>query len=831
MNASHASALLRRFAPPSAPREHMVVKRDGHLASWDRAKITRAIALAFRDVQTNGAPNPHRDDAAQRWGVDTTTFLRAMAITDRAQQMIELVYRSGRYPSIEQIQDIVEKAIASEGEWEVARSYIIYRQRQAERRLAKYEDNGLADYIASSKYARYRPELGRRETYGEAVARVAQMHRDHFADKLEHRTPDTLSAELAALVSPADRQRVGEWLLGQSLEGLIARAFDAVRARRVLPSMRSLQFGGVAILKNNARMFNCAYSPADRLGFFREYFYLLLSGTGCGFSVQKHHVAQLPALPVRGRELDLTVVHHTIPDTIEGWSDALLALFQSFCDNTKVEFTFSQIRPRGAALKTSGGKAPGHLPLKHALAETERILLGAGGRKLRPIEVYDICMHVARSVLAGGIRRSATICLFSPDDEEMMTAKTGDWFSKHPQRSASNNSAVILRNSADEATFRKLFHAQKEFGEPGFYFTSNPEYGCNPCCEIGLHPVIQGPLSEDEARHLRSLGYEGELGPDTRLSGWQMCNLTTINGAATTNEELFFDACLHAAVVGTLQAAYTKMPFLGPVTCYLNERDALLGVSICGLMDNPEVLFNPSTLERGARLVRVTNRLVAGLLGIRPAARLTCVKPEGTASLLLGAASGIHPHHARRYFRRVQANRKDPVYQHFHTSNPHMSEPSVYNPDADDVITFPVEAPAHAILRDELTALDFLEFVKLVQKHWVEAGTADQGRSPGLHHNVSNTCTACTDEWDRVADFIWENREYFTGISLFAHDGDKRYAQAPREAVTTEEDIARWNKLRYQTVDYTKLLERTDETKLKETVACAGGACDIVHTG
>jgi ribonucleoside-diphosphate reductase alpha chain len=831
MNASPASALLRRFAPPSAPREHLVVKRDGRLVSWDTAKITRAIALAFHDVQTNGAPNPQRDDAAQRWGVDTTTFLRAMAITDRAQQMIELVYRSGRYPSIEQIQDIVEKAIASEGEWEVARSYIIYRQRQAERRLAKYEDNGLADYIASSKYARYRPELGRRETYGEAVARVAQMHRDHFADKLEHRTPAALPAELAALVAPADRQRVGEWLLGQSLEGLIARAFDAVRARRVLPSMRSLQFGGVAILKNNARMFNCAYSPVDRVGFFREYFYLLLSGTGCGFSVQKHHVARLPALPVRGRELDLPVVHHAIPDTIEGWSDALLALFQSHFDNTKIEFAYSQIRPRGAALKTSGGKAPGHLPLKHALAETERILLGASGRKLRPIEMYDICMHVARSVLAGGIRRSATICLFSPDDEEMMTAKTGDWFSKHPQRSASNNSAVILRDSADQETFRKLFHAQKEFGEPGFYFTGNPEYGCNPCCEIGLHPVIQGPLSEDEARHLRALGYEGELGPDTRLSGWQMCNLTTINGAATTNEELFFDACLHAAVVGTLQAAYTKMPFLGPVTCYLNERDALLGVSICGLMDNPEVLFNPATLERGARLVRVTNRLVAELLGIRPAARLTCVKPEGTASLLLGAASGIHPHHSRRYFRRVQANRKDPVFQHFHASNPHMSEPSVYNPDADDVITFPVEAPAHAILREELNALDFLEFVKLVQKHWVEAGTADQSRSPGLHHNVSNTCTACADEWDRVADFIWENREYFTGISLFAHDGDKRYAQAPREAVTTEEDIGRWNKLRYQTVDYTKLLERTDETKLKETVACAGGACEIVHTG
>lgn len=826
MNVSSASALLRRFAPPSAPRERLVVKRDGRLVPWDAAKITRAIALAYYDIQTNGAANQYRDDAAQRYGVDTGTFLKAMAITERAKQMIELVYRSGRYPSIEQIQDIVEKAIAAEGEWEVARSYIIYRQRQAERRLAKYSDNGLADYIAISKYSRYRAELGRRETYSEAVARVAGMHRDNFAEKLELRVPEILPSDLTSLVSPADRQRIGEWLLGQSLEDLIARAFDAVRARRVLPSMRSLQFGGQAIRKNHSRMFNCAYSPIDRIEFFGEYYYLLLSGTGCGFSVQKQHVARIPALPVRGRELDLAVEHYTIEDTIEGWSDALVALFKSFLDNKKIEFNFSKVRPRGAALKTSGGKAPGHLPLKQALIETERILLGASGRKLRPIEVYDICMHVARSVLSGGIRRSATICLFSADDEEMMTAKTGDWFSKYPQRSASNNSAIILRSSTDEETFRKLFQAQKEFGEPGFYFTNDLEFGCNPCCEIGLHPVVQGPLSAEDEAHLRRLGYTGELGPDTRLSGWQMCNLTTINGAVTTNEELFLDACIQAAVVGTLQASYTKMPYLGPVSMFLNERDALLGVSICGLMDNPEVLFNPSTLERGARIIRVTNRIVAELIGIRPAARLTCVKPEGTASLLLGAGSGIHPHHARRYFRRVQANRKDPVFQHFRNANPHMTEPSVYNPDADDVITFPVEAPSDAILRDDLSALDFLEFVKLVQKHWVQTGTADQERSPGLHHNVSNTCTVRADEWEHVASFIWNNREYFTGISLLAHDGDKRYAQAPREAVVTEDDITKWNRLKYVDVDYTQLHEKSDETKLKDTVACAGGACD-----
>ena len=823
-----ASALLRRFSPPTAVHDRLVIKRDGRLVPWDASKITRAIALAYHDVQTNGAPNPHRNEPAQRWGVDSTTFLKAMAITERAAMMAELHYHQGRHPTIEQLQDIVEKAIAAEGEWDVARSYIIYRGRQSERRLNKYEDNGLADYIASAKYARYRPELGRRETYIEAVDRVAQMHRDNFAAKLERRTPETLPAHLSHLVEPTDRYRIGEWLLGQSLESLIDRAFEAVRTRRVLPSMRSLQFGGNAILKNHSRMFNCSYSAIDRVEFFKEYFFLLLSGTGCGFSVQKQHVARLPALPVRARDLDLAVVHHTVGDTIEGWSDALHALFQSHYDNTKVEFNFSQIRPRGAALKTSGGKAPGHLPLKQALIETDRILSSASGRKLRPIEVYDICMHIARSVLSGGIRRSATICLFSDDDEEMMTAKTGDWFSKNPQRSASNNSAIILRSSNDEATFRKLFQAQKEFGEPGFYFTNDLEFGCNPCCEIGLHPVAQGPFSEADTKHLRALGYQGELNADTRLSGWQMCNLTTINGAITTNEELFFDACIQAAVVGTLQAAYTKMPYLGPVSRFLNERDALLGVSICGLMDNPEVLFNPSTLERGAHLVQLTNKLVAELVGILPAARLTCVKPEGTASLLLGAGSGIHPHHARRYFRRVQANRKEPIYQHFHAANPHMTEASVYNPDADDVITFPVEAPAEAILRDDINALEFLEFVKLVQKHWVQAGTADESRSPGLHHNVSNTCTVRPDEWANVSAFIWANRAYFTGISLLSHDGDKRYAQAPREAISTEDDVAKWNRLAYQKVDYRQLLEKTDETKLKEIVACAGGACEVV---
>ena len=828
----HSTAsLLARFnlrSAPSlaiAPADRCVFKRDGTTVPWDRAKITRAIALAFREVQQGHPANSTRDEAAARYGIDAATWRKAQRIAARVTHMTELCYRAGRHPTIEQIQDNVEKAIAAEGEWAVARSYIIFRERKAARRLNHYDENGLADYIATAKYARYRPDLGRRELFPEAAERVRGMHRRFFAARLDQPLP---APRHDSPVRPEDRERLTRWQANATLGSALDRAFTAVTARQVLPSMRSLQFGGEAILRHHARLFNCSFSPVDRLEFFREYLFLLLAGTGCGFSVQRHHVGRLPSLPVRADELELPIVHHAVGDTIEGWGDALHLLLRSHLECFKVEFNFSTVRPRGSTLRTSGGKAPGHLPLKQALLDIEAVLTGASGRKLRPIEVYDICMFAARSVLSGGIRRSATICLFSPDDSEMMDAKTGPWFEKHPQRSASNNSAVLPRTTVDDTLFRRLFTAQKEFGEPGFYFADHPDFGCNPCCEIGLHPVVGGELDDEvEVARLRACGYTGPVEPGTRLSGWQMCNLSTINGAALRHADDFLAACIDATVIGTLQAAYTDIPYLGPVTRYLNERDALLGVSICGFMDNPEILFNADLLERGAHLARTVNQIIAASIGIRPATRVTCVKPEGTASLLLGAASGIHPHHARHYFRRVQASRRDPVYRHFQSSNPHLSEASVYRPDTDDVITFPVEAPAHAILRDEIGAVDFLQVVQLVQQHWVLAGEVETTRSPGLHHNVSHTCTVAPDQWEAVADYIWRHREGFTGVALFAHDGAKRYPQAPREAVETDEDVAKWNRLKYQPVDFTQLVESSDETALKDIAACAGGACEL----
>jgi ribonucleoside-diphosphate reductase alpha chain len=681
--------------------------------------------------------------------------------------------------------------------------------------------NGLQDFIAISRYARYSPEKRRRETWAEAVGRVRDMHLTHFGDR------SLADAKLAALeagdVSAADLALVEKF--GGSLHAAIADAFAAVEHREVLPSMRSLQFGGEAILTKHARIYNCCFTYIDRLEAFRETLYLLLCGCGVGFSVQTHHVAKLPAFAPR-RD-DVPPLTFFIPDTIEGWADALHVLLANAVVGRHVQFDYSLIRPEGAPLRTSGGKAPGSGPLFHSLTRIERIIRRVAGRRLRPIEAYDILMWAAKAVLSGGIRRSATICLFSADDAEMAAAKTGNWFAEHPQRAASNNSAVIVRRTATRAQFDALFEAQKQFGEPGFYFVEDTEYGANPCVEIGLHPRLR--VDAAVSARLRELGYTGELRVGDTLTGVQFCNLTTISAAAADTPAAFFRLCTQAALIGTLQAGYSDFSYLSPVSRVITERDALLGVSLCGILDRPNLLLDAAVLRAGANVVKTVNAIVARALGIHPAARTTCVKPEGTASLLLGTSSGLHPHHARRYFRRVQANVHDPVYLHFRRANPHMVETSVYDPNGrTEVITFPVEGPDFGIYREDLSAVKHLEYVRLVQENWVQAGRRHERHSPGLHHNVSCTISVRPDEWADVAEFIWRHRDGFTGVALLQDCGDKVYSQAPREAVSTATDIEKWNSLRYQPVDYTALEESEDITELKQTVACAGGTCEIV---
>lgn len=768
-----------------------VRKRNGNIVSWDRARIERAVALAYYGQKFPGGVNQYRDSAVNCYGLDTDTYSRkVVGISKRVEQIVFHKY-SNQIPSIEDVQNVVEMCIAGEGDWDVAKAYVIYRLRKGDTRLKEQDPTSLQDFIAVDKYSRYRQDLERRETWSEAVTRVRDMHLRRFH--------------------------------GKGIDDEIVHAFEGVEKRQFLPSMRSLQFGGAAIEACEARQYNCSYSYADRISFFKEAFYLLLCGTGVGFSVQTHHIAKLPPIPQRKNDVDLSVSHFHIEDSIAGWADAVDALIESYYNGKYVEFDYSSVRPRGAPIRTGGGKAPGHLPLRRCLENVRKIMDQAVGRRLKPIEVYDAVMYISEAVLSGGVRRSATICLFSPGDDEMRLAKTGDWYAKNPQRQFSNNSAVLLRNEATKPQFVNLVHAAKEYGDPGFYFTDSLDYGANPCVEIGLCPRVE--VNASNIDDLEKRGISAEIGDV--FTGWQMCNLTTINGAKAVTPEDFYRACYGASFIGTLQADYTNIPYLGPVTRYLNEREALIGVSICGIMDNPSVLLNPGVLEHGAAVVRETNAKIAKIIGINPAMRTTCVKPEGTASLLLGAASGIHPHHARHYFRRVFVNRMDPVFQHFALLNSNMVEASKSKPDVDSVITFPISAPSGAIVRADMNAIDFLRNVQLVQHSWVIPGARHDALHPGLNHNVSNTVNVRPEEWEDVINFIWDNRNDFTGVALLGYFGDKEFVQAPREEVVSDADVAHWNSLSYSRVDYASMYEKGDNTELRQTVACAGGACEL----
>ena len=653
----------------------------------------------------------------------------------------------------------------------------------------------IADYIHLSKYARHLPEEERREIPGETIDRVEAMHLRRYP---------ALAPDI-------------KW------------AFDQVRANKVLPSMRSMQFGGKAVESNHARLYNCGFSLCDRIRFFQEAMYLLLCGTGVGFSVQFDHVEKLPAL---GRVDPQRVKHHIVADTIEGWADALGDLINSYVKGYWVEFSYHKIRPAGTPLKTSGGRAPGHIPLKLALDKIRGLLDHAQGRQLRPIECYRIMCLAADAVLSGGIRRSAMLCLFSLDDGEMMNTKTGKWFESHPEYQNSNNSVILKRDEIKKPQFKRIFARTREWGEPGFYFADDLDSGANPCVEIGMNPVLTIDAKAREYAQAwatkRSLPVP-KVKDGERLTGWSFCNLTTQNAALFTSPEDFYAASRAAAIIGTIQAGYQDFPYLGWVTEAVVRREALLGVSMTGMVDSPDIAFSPEYQRIAAKVVRDTNAEFAAKLGIEPAARLTCVKPEGTGSLKLGCVgSGISGHPGRRYFRRVTANPLERPFQHFRSINPHMCEDK-HNAAGDWVITFPVQAPDKAVLVDDLTALQFLGKVMSTQQNWVLPGTARPDSSPGVNHNVSNTVVVAPDEWDDTMNFLWDNRKFFTGVALLAKSGDKDFAFAPREVVANEADEARWNYLiaNYKPVDYTKMVETEDETDLKGELACAAGGCEI----
>lgn len=599
----------------------------------------------------------------------------------------------------------------------------------------------MKEWTFRSKYANWNKKEKRRETWSESVDRFCDMFLKKYADK-------------------------------QDVFPYIEELRTGMKKKKVLGSQRGLQFGGEPCLRKNARIFNCTFSYCDRARFFQEAMYLLMCGSGVGYSVQKHHVAKLPKLIVPGLKSDVPFKTFVVEDSIEGWSNAIGVIINSYFapedsifpeySGCRVEFDYSKISPEGTPLSSCRGKSPGHKPLKKAIENIRTVLLSFVGKKLTPLACHDIICHFSDAVISGGVRRSALIALFSHDDGEMMTCKTGAWFSENPQRGRANNSAVLLRDKTTFEDFNNLIKNTREFGEPGFFWVDDLEMGTNPCCEISFYAYTES----------------GE-------SGWEGCNLSTINGSKIKSMEDYLYAARLAAIAGTLQAGFTSFPYLGKASEEIFKREALLGVSITGIMENTEVLLNPENQKTAAELVKTVNVEVADILGINHAARCTCIKPEGTSSTMLGTSSGIHPHHAKRYIRRIQVNKNEPLYKFFNTINPSACETSVWSANnSDDVISFCIEVPDGSKLRNQVPALELLESVKTTQQNWVISGKNESLCTKSwLNHNVSNTITVNDNEWEEVTKYIYENRQYFCGISLLSAGGDLDYDQAPFTAV------------------------------------------------
>ena len=612
----------------------------------------------------------------------------------------------------------------------------------------------LSDITVHMKYAKYIPELKRSETWEELVTRNKEMHQKRYPD----------------------------------LYNEIEENYRYVYKKKVLPSMRSLQFSGKPIEISPNRLYNCSYLPIDHVDSFSESMFLLLSGCGVGYSVQKHHVNKLPHVT---KPFDKRTRRFVIGDSIEGWSDAVKVLIKSYLGpkrSSKVKFDYSDIRPKGARLVTSGGKAPGPQPLKECLLKIKGILDAKDdGTMLTTLEVHDIVCHIADAVLAGGIRRAALISLFSAYDEEMISCKSGSWWESNPQRGRANNSAVLIRHKITKQFFMDLWKRIElsGSGEPGIYFNHDKDWGTNPCCEIALRP-------------------------------FQFCNLCEVNVSNVKGQDDFNNRVKAAAFIGTLQAGYTEFHYLREIWQETTEKDALIGVSMTGI-GSAAVL--QQDMQEGANIVKSENARVAKLIGINRAARTTCVKPAGTTSLVLGTSSGIHAWHNDYYIRRLRVGKNEAIYKYLVQNHPELVEDEYFRPHDTAVIEIPQSAPKGSILRTE-SAFDLLERVKRVATEWVAPGH----RTGSNTHNVSATISLKKEDWDKAGEWMWKNRDCYNGLSVLPYDGGT-YTQAPFEDITKKK-FEQLVKL-LQDVNLENVIEETDETDLSGELACAGGSCEI----
>ncbi|MBI2100710.1 MAG: ribonucleoside-triphosphate reductase [Candidatus Vogelbacteria bacterium] len=741
-------------------------KRDGAIVPFDEARIVNAIWKAMRASGEGGESEARRV---------------ANAVAKDLRQLVKNVGRDF-LPTVEGVQDFVERQLILHNFVKTSKAYILYRQRRSELRREKgevskeirdltaqskaYFRNQLSEFVYYSTYSKWLPEKNRRETWVETIERYINFMRGHLGGKL----------------TEEEYLEIRDYMLNM----------------KALGSMRLLWSAGPAAEKSNVCAYNCAYVAPAKWSDFAEIMYVLMCGTGMGFSVE-HQTVEL--LPIIKRQTGEKLSRFVISDSREGWADALAHGLETWSSGQDGEFDYSKIRPQGARLKTMGGRASGPEPLRRLLEFARQKMLNRQGRRLSTIDVHDIICKIGEVVVAGGVRRSALISLSDLDDSEMQEAKNGQFYLTHPERSMANNSAVYnekptLANFLDEW----LNLVKSGSGERGIFnrgslrsqlparrwkiFASDWEHsGTNPCGEIVLKSK-------------------------------QFCNLSEVVARAEDTEDTLLEKVRVATILGTFQASLTAFPYLSKEWKKNCEEEALLGVSITGQWDS-KPLRRPNTLRKLKEVAIETNRKYAARFGINPATCITCVKPSGNGSQLFDSSSGMHPRHSPYYIRRVRIESHNPLFQMLKDMGvPHHPEVG-QDPAAAAtyVLEFPVKAPKGSPCRDDLSSLDQLEYWKIVKENYTE-------------HNPSTTISVSEDEWLRVANWVYENWEIIGGLSFLPRT-EHVYRLAPYEAITEEQ----YNEMIriFPDIDFAKLVlyEQEDSTTGAKELACVSGVCEI----
>nr|WOZ55702.1 ribonucleotide reductase [Methylophilales phage MEP434] len=615
------------------------------------------------------------------------------------------------------------------------------------------------DVIAISRYARFIPEKKRRETWDETV--------DRLINYLSYKTPQLLKD------MPAIKK--------------------AVLNLEVMPSMRLLMTAGEACERDNISAYNCSYLAVNNKRAFSEALYILMNGTGVGFSCERQETNQLPAIPPVLEMCDDIIV---VEDSKLGWAKAFKKLLSSLWEGDIPTIDYSKVRPAGARLKTFGGRASGHEPLKRLFDFVIDTFTTAKGRKLNSIEVHDIMCMVGEIVVVGGVRRSALISLSNLTDKRMREAKMGAWYNDNPHRGLANNS-VAYTEKPDSETFMEEWVSlvKSKSGERGIF-----------------NRVAAQKQAAKWKRRLESMSYGTNPCSEIILRDKQFCNLSEVVVRAGDTEASLKKKVQIATILGTIQSTLTDFKFLSAEWEKNTKEERLLGVSLTGIMD-AEITSNPDPkmLERLRDVARNTNEKYAEILEIPPSASITCVKPSGTVSQLVDAASGIHARHGDYYYRRIRMDKKDPVYAFLKDKGVEV-EDEAFRPDNTAVFTFPMKAPDDAILRNDKTALEQLENWIIYQRHWCE-------------HKPSVTISVKDDEWVEVGAWVWKHFDEISGVSFLPHS-DHTYQQAPYEDCTKEQYEALFKKTP-KTIDWMSFIEDDDNTTSAQTLACTGGSCEI----